>query len=352
MVQNVKDFEITSTHTLSELLGKEVLRMQRIGGGRNSRVYFLECEGGQNHVAKHYFTPGPGGRDTLKSEFQSLMFLWDRGERAVPQPMLADPKSGLAVFDYVPGTKLASSEFSQHHLDQAVTFLLRLKAYSRESEALGLQDAAEACFSISSILNNLEVRLNRLRTIDERECAYSDLQEFLSKSFKPAFAEITEGYKSSLNTLDLSVDLELALEYRTLSPSDFGFHNAILRPDGRMIFLDFEYFGWDDPAKMVSDFLLHPAMDQPWELNHKFFTDMIAGLASDRLLEDRIRVVCPLFGLKWCLILLNEFVPQELDRRAFATGNDQDSHEVQTRQLLKAKKMLDTAKQYYEDCPF
>src|SRR5208282_1028404 len=47
---------------------------------------------------------------------------------------------------------------------------------------------------------------------------------------------------------------------RTLSPSDFGFHNARRRADRSLIFYDFEYFGWDDPVKPVCDFVLHPGM--------------------------------------------------------------------------------------------
>ena len=47
----------------------------------------------------------------------------------------------------------------------------------------------------------------------------------------------------------VSWEQELLEQYRTLSPSDFGFHNALRTPAGTMVFLDFEYFGWDDPAK-------------------------------------------------------------------------------------------------------
>ena len=33
----------------------------------------------------------------------------------------------------------------------------------------------------------------------------------------------------------------------------FHFSQGIFRADGRLVFLDFEYFGWDDPAKTVAD---------------------------------------------------------------------------------------------------
>ena len=59
---------------------------------------------------------------------------------------------------------------------------------------------------------------------------------------------------------DSRPETELAPQHRCLSPSDFGFHNALLRgrpgvPGARdWVFLDFEYFGWDDPAKTVPIF--------------------------------------------------------------------------------------------------
>src|SRR5258708_29751946 len=49
--------------------------------------------------------------------------------------------------------------------------------------------------------------------------------------------------------------------YTTLFRS-FGFHNALLRPSQELCFLDFEYAGHDDPAKMVGDFFSQPAIPE------------------------------------------------------------------------------------------
>lgn len=35
---------------------------------------------------------------------------------------------------------------------------------------------------------------------------------------------------------------------RTLSPADHGFQNTLVR-NGQLVFLDFEYAGWDDQAQ-------------------------------------------------------------------------------------------------------
>ena len=43
------------------------------------------------------------------------------------------------------------------------------------------------------------------------------------------------------------------MEDLQISPSDFGFHNA-LRTNTGPVFFDFEFSGWDDPAKTIIDF--------------------------------------------------------------------------------------------------
>ena len=57
-----------------------------------------------------------------------------------------------------------------------------------------------------------------------------------------------------------------------MSPSDFGFHNALATPGGRLVFIDFEYAGWDDPAKLANDFFCQPAVP----VDARFYDDFVA----------------------------------------------------------------------------
>jgi hypothetical protein len=130
---------------------------------------------------------------------------------------------------------------------------------------------------------------------------------------------------------------------RTLSPSDFGFHNALRRSGGGLVFLDFEYFGWDDPAKTVVDFLLHPAMQLTLEQQQEFLTQIMCALERVERLSDRIKLVFPLFGMKWCCILLNEFTRGHLQRRVFSGSTSPEAHLLEQKkiiQLSKARAML------------
>ncbi|MBT6144514.1 MAG: hypothetical protein HOH74_03730, partial [Gemmatimonadetes bacterium] len=48
----------------------------------------------------------------------------------------------------------------------------------------------------------------------------------------------------------------------------------------------------------------------------------------------------PLFGLKWCTILLNEFIAPDLARRSFAEGDKLDRSTLLREQIVKAQNML------------
>jgi hypothetical protein len=91
---------------------------------------------------------------------------------------------------------------------------------------------------------------------------------------------------------------------------------------------------------MMSDFLLHPAMNLSLDLKKRFVSAVLRRFADFPGLSVRLESVYPLFGLKWCMIVLNEFLPAELLRRRFAATAGVDRSVVQARQLEKARKML------------
>ena len=62
--------------------------------------------------------------------------------------------------------------------------------------------------------------------------------------------------------------------------------------------------------------------------------------------------VYPLFGLKWCLILLNEFVADSFQRRQFAATGAADRSALQLQQLDKARRMLNRISQEYQSFPY
>ena len=337
---------------LARLLNRDVTGIERLGGGRNSQVYKVAVGGAQHFALKVYFRHPADKRDRLATEFGSFSHLWANGFREIPQPLATDPELGWAIYQFIEGDRIPAGQVSVAEVLNAADFLGRLRDLSGQSESRNLGVASEAFFSVEAMLENLNQRLSRLRAVGEETAAHQTLRDFLAGEFTPLLERVTSWSESRLHAAGMSFAQKLSWEQRTLSPSDFGFHNALRQRDGRIIFLDFEYFGWDDPAKMIVDFLLHPAMSLSPDLKKRFVSAVLRRFADWPGLSGRVESVYPLFGLKWCLIMLNEFLPGELLRRQFASATGADRSTLQRQQLDKARQMLNRISREYECFPY
>ena len=317
------------------LLGTAVVSVEPLDGGGNSRVFKVTAADGSKLAAKFYPGPTADGQDRLEVEFAALEFLNQREIECVPQPIIFDKANHCAVFEYIEGSKVNSREVGERDISQLSNFLSRLDDLKNDPDSSRLPKAAEACFSVHAIVDNLETRMARL--IAEDDPSKARVEEFLTSKFGPVFRRTITWCEEKTANAGTSMNDELGLEHRTLSPSDFGFHNSLRRGNGRLVFLDFEYFGWDDPAKMVSDFLLHPAMELSPSLKARFVAN-VAG--KNQVFLERLETLFPLFGLKWCLILLNPFLHQYRVQRGLADESPSAQIIVLERQLEKAKLML------------
>ena len=323
---------------LAALLQKPVRSVAHIGNGGNSRVYRVSCEDESCYAAKCYCQRTMDGLDRLDVEFSSLQFLWEHGARCTPRPIAVDHDRQIAAYEYVDGTAIDMCAVSDSDVEQVVSFLRRLKEIAMSDAADRLPRASEACFSSRALRENLKGRLDRLEAVPGEDPSYASLRRFLSEELGPALEETVERTKA--RTGEAEWNAELPRSAWTLSPSDIGFHNALRRPNGSIVFLDFEYFGWDDPAKMIADFILHPAMDLTESVKRRYVERTLECFGGDRSLPQRLARLYPLFGLKWSLILLNEFVPSFLARREFAADADTDREQVRVKQLARAQRML------------
>jgi hypothetical protein len=137
----------------------------------------------------------------------------------------------------------------------------------------------------------------------------------------------------------IEIDLPLPSEDRCLSPSDFGFHNAIRSEAEGIRFIDFEYAGWDDPAKMVGDFFAQLAVPVPVSFFDEFVESALSAFANRVALRRRAELLRPVYQIKWCCIALNVFLPVHVARRKFANP-DLDERSMKRVQLAKAKSLF------------
>ncbi|MFI5205382.1 MAG: aminoglycoside phosphotransferase family protein, partial [Candidatus Paceibacterales bacterium] len=318
------------TRIASGCLQQEVEVIAKIGRGGNSKVYHVAGPS-QQYVVKFYFKHPSDSRDRLGIEYKSLSFLWEQGLRVIPRPVAFSEGYQCAFYEFIKGTP-PGKDISKKDIDGAVYFLEILRNLSAQAEDINFSGASEAFFCARDIVNSLRARLKRFY-FEDNSSEYLALREYLQNEFLPLLEAVEMWSKEYLTGQGVLWEKELLEEYRTLSPSDFGFHNALRTSAGSMVFLDFEYFGWDDPTKLVSDFLWHPAMGMPEDIKMYFVNRMAMVFGNDPYFKARLKSVFPLFGLKWCLILLNEFTPTASQRRDFAGLQIKDKGAVRLEQL-------------------
>jgi len=301
-----------------------------VQGGGNNRLYRVEGEDGRAFALKTYMRQDGDSRDRMGAEWGGLDFLFRHGVTCVPRPIAANRHDNPALYGWVEGTRVA--EPGESDIDAAIAFAVALKRLTVMPRAARLPHASEACLSARELIVQIDRRLERLRALDE-----PDLQRFLSGEVMPARKRAMSNLRTGYVGAGLNLDAELAIEHRTLSPADFGFHNA-LRTDDGLVFLDFEYFGWDDPVKLVADFLHHPGMALDAAARRRFLAGARRAFADDPNFGLRLALMYPLYGLRWICILLNEFLPERWTRRAYAGATDRPA--AQARQLGKARAKL------------
>ena len=330
------------TEPVARLLAEAGLRgdfsCAGLSGGANNRVYRIRCDGG-DVLLKAYFQHPHDTRDRLNTEFSFCRFAWDHGLRYVPRPLASDRTAGLGLYEFIAGRQLSPGEIGMWEVEQAWEFYCALNRHKLAPAARMLARGSEACFTLDEHLACVERRITSLAAIDSTIPGNVEAAAFVRDQLAPAWLRVKSRFLAQAAEQNLAIDQALPDQDRCLSPSDFGFHNAILGTDGRLRFIDFEYAGWDDPAKMVCDFFSQPAVPVPAECFGPFVNRVTADLSNPELHAGRIELLRPVYRIKWCCIMLNDFLPAGRQRRAFAQeAQNEDARKAG--QLQKARKVL------------
>jgi hypothetical protein len=330
--------------TAARLCPAPVAVVARAGGGGNSRLYRVETEDGRVFALKSYPSRSLDPRDRLGTEFAALSFVARHdSERRSPAALARDDVEGFGLYEWVDGAPVGPPTASD--IDAMLAFIARLAAVRAAPDAAPLPFASEACLSLPQIAE--QIRRRRDRLFDAAK-DHPELAEYMADGFAPALESALTRAASISRTAGVDPDADLDAARRTLSPSDFGFHNALRRRDGRLVFLDFEYFGWDDPVRLVGDVSWHPGMNLPPPLADRFVSGCRRIFADDPAFDARLSGQWPLIGLRWCAIILNEYLPERWAARIHA-GQAGDRPAVLARQMDKARAFLDKVRRSLQD---
>ncbi len=308
--------------------------------GGNNKAYKISCSEGE-YILKSYFTSHNDNRARLLAEFSFSQFCWENKIRCMPQPFFASYENNFSVYEYIQGEKIKKEKIEYNHIEQCVKFVKSINKLRSSEEAKKLSNASESCFSLQEHLKVVEKRVTRLETIEEDCFVDSSAKEFVNNNLFPLWKKVKNKFILSCDEEEPNIDALISENDRILSPSDFGFHNALcvqanLAATNQSVikFIDFEYAGWDDPSKLICDFFNQVEIPISFDFFSYFSEEIFSLTDNPKYHRKRTELLMPLYKIKWICIILNNFLPQNRDRQKFL-GTDISIHKEN--QLKKAK---------------
>ena len=103
----------------------------------------------------------------------------------------------------------------------------------------------------------------------------------------------------------------------------------------------------------MADFIWHPGMDLDSSHKMNWLKGTFRIFEKDLEIYPRFYAAWPLYGLRWSLILLNEFLEDGWHKRAYANTNLRHWHENKLEnQLIKAKTICEQIQAVDMECPY
>ena len=304
--------------------------IKRIRYGRNSQVFLIEG-GNSKWVAKKYYQHDKDMRNRLENEALFLTYLQEIGVTKVAEPIAVDTEKNLGLFSYLPG--VIPKSINDDIVRQAAEFIRAINEFRKHKKAKYLPKASETSFSVISHLDIVKRRVDRLNKIVPNTPIEKDVLAFVRSNLVRSLNQITDHILNQYS--DDQLKSALPHESRIISPSDFGFQNMLVK-NNTVHFLDFEYSGWDDPAKLICDFGCHPEIPLKNRYLQSFKDSFYSWLDNAEEAIHRSEILMNLYRLKWCCIILNEFTAVGKDRRAYAG------------EMQNYEKQYQKSKTYYE----
>jgi len=326
---------------LAKIGKKGDFNIYRLAGGGNNKVFRVDLDN-SHFLLKEYFQDANDTRNRLKTEYSFCEFAWNMGIRSLPQPFVCDCNNNTALYEFIEGRHLEPKEIEKRFVVTALNFYAELNKYKKNVEAKKLPYASEACFSVSSHLECVNNRIERLKAIEVSSSIDNEALDFIKDELAEAWRDVAVCAKKKFQKLRIKLNAEISKFDQCLSPSDFGFHNALLPADGAIRFIDFEYAGWDDPAKTVCDFFCQPKVPVPMAYYDMVVNAVFDNLTEPKLHADRAMGLLPVYQIKWCCVLLNDFQSVGSRRRDFSKGFI-NKDKQKSKQLNKAKIALKRA---------
>jgi len=287
-------------------LGTREDSLVQLTDGINSQVFKCGTDSCK-WVIKAYRSHKSGERNRMQAEVEFLQYAQQVAPGQVPGLITVDATKNCIVLEHIEGQAYpAGVHPPDDDVNAAAIFFQNINSNPSLARQIIQQEAAEGFLSLREHIRNVRDRLGALGA------------DHLNAELRPKANKLLSELKHQTNLVEArledlisagAIEEYLDPDKRYISPSDFGFHNAIKTTSG-VKFIDFEFAGWDDPAKTIADFHLQPQIP----LEDKV-SQLLTAINSEhiRIVQIRIKALKPVLRLKWICIILSVLRQERLE---------------------------------------
>ena len=221
------------------------------------------------------------------------------------------------MYSFEESVKRSPEDITKEEVDRMVDFVCYMHGFSPSSIPDKFDNAVMPVFSFEQFLGGAKFRINKFLEYIKQENVHGDIKNFNDSYDIEGLVAYVENKVKQMSGPDYSESLDT--EKRRLSSADFGIHNMLFRPEGDICFIDFEYFGWDDPARLISSFYYHDANSRMGQDKRQHFVKgykTSSSLPPDVL--KRIDTAMLLSSAEWIGTMLWGITPEKIKSREFS----------------------------------
>ena len=299
-------------------LGLKIVDALEIPEGHANRLFCLTTSNKQKLLAKFYFSTN---YNSLDREFAGFKFLNEKGFSSIPKAYLANDKYQYAVYSFEEGKSKNIKEFTKKDFNKIIEFIIELQSFAPKDVRTKFTPAYRAYFSIKDYIDKIYFRFGKyFKEKDLVDKYLSSVDSLKNLDFKKFIDNKVKIITSSFKKQELVKPI--TYNKKRLNPSDFGAHNIIIRPDDSFCFIDFEDFGWDDPIKIIADFISHPQnVDLSKETKDYFKNEYKKKSHFNPEDSKRLETAIKIISLEWLVYHLASPTTEWIEKRKFANPN-------------------------------
>jgi len=299
--------------------GGKVLSFERLSGGINNICYKVNFKSGNLVFAKKYYKDK---RERLEREYKAVSYFIKLEQFRVPRPHYFNEKIYYAVYDFIDGEVKKPHEVGKKDILDLVDYTVKLHSIkpTKKAKLEYKRDAVLPVFSLQGHVSNLHFKLGRFTKYYNALSVKDKLKKKIDeKDFISRINKLERIVLKPISKKELQVKVKESS--RRFNHIDFGFHNVIYK-DGVPYFTDYELSGWDDPYRLIGDFMTHELNKTiPSKLRNIYLSEYKKRMNLSVNQCMRLDIAVKLMDIEWVATYLWSIAPEKVALRRASIKN-------------------------------